>query len=475
MEWLNGILKSINGVLWGYLLIYLLLGTGLYFTVRTRFVQVRLFWRSIKEIVGGFSGGEDGGISPFQAFATGLASRVGTGNIVGVAIALSLGGPGAIFWMWMTALLGMSSSLIECSLAQLYKVKHGGDHSFRGGPAYYIQMGLRQRWVGVLFALALLLCFGLVFNAVQANSITAVMEENYNAPDWLVGLILVGLSAPVIFGGLRSVAVLAGVLVPIMAVSYLAMAGYSVLSHITELPGVLWLIVKCAFGLEQAAGGFTGFAVSQALSMGIKRGLFSNEAGMGSAPNAAATATATHPISQALLQMLGTFIDTVIVCTATAAMILLSGVYTPEAGAIGARLTLAALESEIGTWGGHFLAVALFFFGFSSVIGNYAYAEGNVEFIKKTPKVMLVFRILVLGMVFFGAVGEVPVIWNLADFSQALMAIINLVAILLLGGVAFQLLKDYECQLKDGKTTPKFTRDRLPKVRGELGEGVWED
>ncbi|WP_269539405.1 alanine/glycine:cation symporter family protein [Cerasicoccus fimbriatus] len=472
MQWLNEAIKGINGILWGYLLIYLLLGVGFYFTVRSRFVQVRLFVQSFREMFGGVKG-VDGGISPFQAFATGLASRVGTGNIAGVAVAISLGGPGAIFWMWMTALVGMASSVVECSLAQLYKVKHGDDdNTFRGGPAYYIQQGIGSRPMGIAFALALVLCFGLVFNAVQTNSIRVVLQEAYGFPAWTVGLGVTLLAAPAIFGGVRSVAVIAGVLVPVMAVVYLAMAGYSVIRHIADVPGVFMLIVKSAFGLQEAAGGLTGFAVSQAMTMGIKRGLFSNEAGMGSAPNAAATATANHPVGQALLQMLGAFIDTIVVCSATAFMILLSGAYDPAVSTVGPELTQLALTDEIGAFGKHFLAVAIFFFGYSSILGNYAYAEGNVEFIHRSPRAIFVFKLIVLGMVYFGAVGKAPLVWNMADMSQGIMAIINLVAILLLGGVAMKLLRDYESQL-GGKGMPEFKRSNLPELEDKLHKDVW--
>ncbi|MGE9297403.1 MAG: alanine/glycine:cation symporter family protein [Puniceicoccales bacterium] len=470
MLWLNEAITSINGILWGYVLIYLLLGAGIYFTVRSRFVQVRLLWQSFREMRSGMVSGE-GSITPFQAFATGLASRVGTGNIAGVAIAISLGGPGAVFWMWMTGLVGMASSLVECSLAQLFKVPHG-DNTFRGGPAYYIERGLGSRGMGIAFALALILCFGFVFNAVQTNSIAAVISVTYSVPDWVIGMALVAMAGPVIWGGVRCVAVLAGVLVPIMAVAYLLLAGYVVIANIGELPGVIVMILKSAFGLQEAAGGLTGFAVAQAMSMGIKRGLFSNEAGMGSAPNAAATASASHPIGQGLLQMLGAFVDTLIVCTATAIMILTSEAYGPDAAGIGARLTQSALEEQVGVFGKHFLAIAMFFFGFSSIIGNYAYAEGNVDFIRRSPKIILIFRILVLGMVYFGAVGSVPMIWNMADMSQGIMAIINLVAILLMGGVSMKLLKDYESQLGE-KEPPQFTRDRMPELESKIAPDVW--
>lgn len=470
MQGLNEVIISINGVLGDMILVYLLLCVGFYFTARSRLVQVRLFTQSFREMLGGVKGSDDG-ISPFQAFATGLASRVGTGNIAGVAVAISMGGPGAIFWMWITALIGMSSSLVECSLAQLYKVKHG-DNTFRGGPAYYMQRGLGNRKMGIAFALALVLCFGFVFNMVQTNSISVVLGHSYDVPGWVVGLVVMLIAAPAIFGGVRSIAVLAGLLVPLMAVVYLGMAGYSVIRHITEVPGVFMLILKSAFGLQEAVGGVAGFAVSQAMTMGIQRGLFSNEAGMGSAPNAAATATASHPVGQALLQMLGAFIDTIIVCSATAFMILLSGAYDPDATTVGPELTQLALENEVGIFGKHFLAVAIFFFGFSSVLGNYAYAEGNVEFIKRSPKIILGFRLVVLAMVFLGAIFEAPLVWNLANMSQALMAIINLVAIILLGGVAMILLKDYERQL-GGKGLPEFKQTNTPELADRVEDDVW--
>jgi len=469
MAELNQAILFCNGWI-GYVLIALLLGTGLFFCVRTGLVQLRLFKRSIQEMVSGIGQRKPGEISPFQAFATGLASRVGAGNIVGVAVALGMGGPGAIFWMWITALVGMASSLIECSLAQLYKERQE-DGTFRGGPAYYIQLGLGQRWLGIVFALALVLCFGLVFNAVQTNSIAGVITPTYGVPHWVIGLVLVALTAPVIFGGMRSVGVVAEVLVPLMAGAYLLFAGYAVVANIGQLPDVLLRIFQGAFGYDQAVGGFTGAVFASAITKGINRGLFSNEAGMGSAPNAAAAAAAPHPVTQALMQMLGVFIDTIIVCSATAFMILTSGEMA-TADVQGAALTQAALEHHTGFIGRHFLAVAMFFFCYSSILGNYAYAEGNVHFINRHPVLIILFRLLVLGMVYFGAVGTVPLIWNLADFSQAFMAILNLVAIMLLSGIALRLLRDYEDQVREGKPAV-FTRDRIKDIPGKLSGDVW--
>jgi len=470
MEFLHSLVGFGNDIIWGYLLIYLLIGTGLYFTVRMGALQLRLFGRGWTEMIGGRGHRAPGDISPFQAFATGLASRVGTGNIAGVAIAIAVGGPGAVFWMWMTAILGMASAFAESTLAQLFKTNHH-DNSFRGGPAYYIQKGLGQRWLGMVFAFCLVLAFGLVFNAVQANSIVAATQGAWGWDKYLVGVALVLLTAPIIFGGVRSVARVAELIVPAMALLYIALTVYIVAVNLTELPGVLMMIIESAFGLNQAAGGLAGYAVSQAMMLGIKRGLFSNEAGMGSAPNAAATATTKHPATQGIMQMFGVFVDTVVICSCTAAIILLSGVH--ESGLNGVQLTQKAIESQVGSWGGQFLAVAMFLFAFTSIIGNYAYAEGNVEFIKNRPGVILAFRLLVLGMVFFGAVGSLPLVWDMADLSMGLMALINLLAIVLLSKYVFVVQKDYEQQLKAGIKEPVFDVKRYPEIAAKIHQDVW--
>ncbi|MCW3481542.1 sodium:alanine symporter family protein [Neisseriaceae bacterium JH1-16] len=470
MEFLHSFVGFGNDIIWGYLLIYLLIGTGLYFTVRMGALQLRLFGRGWTEMVGGRGHRAPGDISPFQAFATGLASRVGTGNIAGVAIAIAVGGPGAVFWMWMTAILGMASAFAESTLAQLFKTNHH-DNSFRGGPAYYIQKGLGQRWLGMVFAFCLVLAFGLVFNAVQANSIVAATQGAWGWDKYLVGAGLVLLTAPIIFGGVRSVARVAELIVPAMALLYIALTLYIVLVHLTELPGVLMMIIESAFGLNQTAGGLAGYSVSQAMMLGIKRGLFSNEAGMGSAPNAAATATTKHPATQGIMQMFGVFVDTVVICSCTAAIILLSGVH--ESGLNGVQLTQKAIESQVGSWGGQFLAVAMFLFAFTSIIGNYAYAEGNVEFIKNRPGVILAFRLLVLGMVFFGAVGSLPLVWDMADLSMGLMALINLVAIVLLSKYVFVVQKDYEQQLKAGIKEPVLDVKQYPELAAKIHQDVW--
>jgi alanine or glycine:cation symporter, AGCS family len=435
---LDSVINSANTLLWSYVLIGLLVVTGLYFTVRTGFAQVRLLPQSVRQLL--CSGSTGDGISGWQAFATGLANRVGTGNIAGVAVAITMGGPGAVFWMWMTALVGMASSLIESTLGQIFKVRHT-DGTFRGGPAYYIHLGLGSRALGSVFAISLLLALGCGFNAVQSQSIAESLETAFGWSRAWVGVGLVALTAPIIFGGLRRVAHVSAWMVPLMAGGYLMLAGWVVIVHFAELPGVLLLIVKSAFGLEPAIGGVAGYGLSQILISGVRRGLFSNEAGMGSAPNASATATTSHPVNQGLLQMLGVGVDTLVICSATAFIILLSGSYSPGAPVQGATLTQTAVISEVGSWGGGFLAVAIFFFAFSSIVGNYAFSEGNVQFITRHPLALLGFRLMVLAMVMIGTVASLPTLLNLADLGMGIMAVINLVAIVLLGRHAFGALR----------------------------------
>jgi len=425
-------------------------------------------------------------ITPFQAFVTGLASRVGVGNVAGVAIAIAIGGPGAVFWMWFTAFLGMSSAFVESSLAQLFKVRDNKNQQFRGGPAYYITQGLKQKWLGIVFAIALITTYGFVFNAVQANAITGATshawgwdQANLILPlgglnleiSW-VGLFLVLMTAVIIFGGIKRIAKVAESFVPFMAVLYLAVALYIAVINYDLLPYIFQLIFSKAFEFEAAAGGFFGAMVSMAMMMGIKRGLFSNEAGMGSAPNAAAASDVKHPVNQGLVQMLGVFVDTFVVCSCTAIIILVSGLYE-NAGFEGVTLTQMALESQIGAWGDDFLALILFLFAYSSIIGNYAYAEGNVQFINNNSRVMLIFRLFVLVMVYFGSIASVPLIWNMADLFMGVMASINLIAILLLMPFLLMLLKDYTGQLKRGVKEPEFKLDNHPKFKDKVKSDIW--
>ena len=465
--WVN----KINDPLWQFL-VYLLLGTGLFFTFTTGFVQVRLLGRSIKEMLGGRKESNDPhGITPFQAFATGLASRVGVGNIAGVAIAVATGGPGAVFWMWMTALIGMSSAFAESSLAQLFKVRDHKNGHFRGGPAYYITQGLKQKWLAILFSISLIFCFGLVYNAVQSNSIVAAAESAWGWNKQAVGVALVIFTAPIIFGGIKRVSKVAEAIVPIMAVLYLLMALYVMVTHISEVPRVLGLIFENAFKFESAAGGVLGGLISQSMMIGIKRGLYSNEAGQGSAPNAAAAADVKHPVSQGMIQMLGVFIDTMVVCSCTAFILLLSDV-SASTDLSGVQLTQAAIVSHVGAWGADFLAITLFLFAFTTIIGNYAYAESNIQFINNHWLILAIFRMAVLGMVYFGAIAKVPVVWDMADLTMGTMALINLIAILALSPLVFLLLKDYQAKLRMGKE-PVFKLSEHPSLKRKIKSDIW--
>ncbi|MFJ2995248.1 alanine/glycine:cation symporter family protein [Pandoraea sp. NPDC087047] len=468
--WLKPIVDAIGSVLSGYPLVVALLGAGLYFTVRFGGIRVRTLWHSLCLLR---TSGSTTGISPFQAFATGLASRVGTGNIAGVAVALTIGGPGAIFWMWMTALLGMASAFVESTLAQIFKIPRH-DNTFRGGPAYYIQLGLGSRKFGIVFALALLFTFGFALNSVQSHSIAEALEASFGWERQWIGVALVLMTAPIIYGGVRRVAWFAQWVVPVMAVIYLGLATYVCLVHIDQIPGMIAMIWRHAFGLEPATGGIAGYAVTQAVLMGVKRGLFSNEAGMGSAPNAAAVATTKHPVQQGLMQMLGVFFDTIVVCSATAFMILLSGQLMPGAAPEGAVLTQRALAVHFGDWAIIFTGVTVFFLAYSSVLGNYAYAEVNMDYMTQRPWMLNIFRALVLLAVMLGSVASLPLVWSFADVGTALMAFINLVAIGLLMNYALIAWRDYQAQRKAGIAEPIFTRDVLPqKMRERLPKDVW--
>lgn len=471
---MDAVINFINDLLWGSLLVYMLLGVGAYFTVKLGFMPFRHF-KHMFTVLKYSRTSNASGMSSFQALCTSLAARVGTGNLAGVAIALYLGGPGAIFWMWLIALVGMSTAFAESALAQLYKVTDAGG-KYRGGPAYYMEYGLGLRWMGGVFAVLLIVAFGLVFNAVQANAIGLAMEVAFDIPLWISGVLLVVFSGLIIFGGLRTIARFAELVVPVMALAYLCVALLVVAMNITQVPSVLLLIVKSAFGLEQAGSGVAGYAVTQALINGIKRGLFSNEAGMGSAANAAASAAPfpPHPASQGYVQMFGVFVDTLVICTCTAAIILLSGQFEPGSGVTGIELTQRALSHEVGGWGGRFIAIIILFFAFTSIVANYAYAENNLVFLKRNSMMtILLFRLCVLGMVMLGAVGKATTLWSMAYISMGLMAMINLVAILLLSRVVFKLAKDYNGQRKLG-LIPTFDIAKYPELQQQLEEGIWD-
>ena len=471
---MTDLINLMNDLLWGSILVYLLVGVGIYFTLRLGFIQFRHFGHMFS-VLRNSRKADNAGISSFQALCTSLAARVGTGNMAGVAVALTVGGPGAIFWMWMTAMLGMATSFAESTLAQLYKSRDK-DGNYRGGPAYYMEKGLGMRWMGVLFSIFLIIAFGLVFNAVQANSISNAMSNAFGFDPMMVGVGIVLLTAFVIFGGIRKIARTAELIVPFMAIAYLAIALVVVFMNIEKVPAVFSLIIKSAFGFEQAAAGGLGYAIAQAMINGVKRGLFSNEAGMGSAPNAAASATPypPHPASQGYVQMLGVFVDTIVICSATMAIILVSGEYVPHGEITGIELTQRALSSQVGDWGSVFIAMAIFFFAFTSIIANYSYAETNLIFLEhNNKKGLVVFRLIFLSMVMFGALATLPTVWAMADVSMGLMAIVNLIAILLLSGTVIKLAKDYNRQLDAGKV-PTFNANDYPELKTQLEDGIWD-
>ena len=463
METITQWITSINDVLWTYILVIMLLGCAFWFTLKTKFVQFRMLGEMIRLLGDSNKKGEgkEHHISSFQAFAISLASRVGTGNLAGVATAITIGGPGAVFWMWVIALLGSSSAFIESTLAQLYKVK--GQSSYVGGPAYYMKKGLKQPWMGILFSVLSIFTFAFAFNTVQSNTICAAFEQAFQADHTWVGIILTVLTLGIIFGGIQRIAKVSSIIVPVMALGYVLLALVIVALNITHLPDVIKLIVSSAFGWEQALGGGIGMALMQ----GIKRGLFSNEAGLGSAPNVAATADVSHPVKQGLIQTLGVFSDTLIICTCTAFIILFSGV--PLGGeANGVQLTQMALDNEIGSGGSTFVAIAILFFAFSSIIGNYYYGEANLRYITHNKGVMIAFRVLTGAMVMFGALASLDLVWSLADVCMGLMTICNLIAIVLLGKYAFRLLEDYREQKRQGIKEPVFKKEKMKDIQQDI-------
>ena len=454
-----GIIEWLSNFLYTYILIFMLIALGIFFTYKTNFVQ----FRYIKEMFrllgdGAANGKEDGHVSSFQAFCISTASRVGTGNLAGIAIAISVGGPGAIFWMWLIALIGAGSSFVESTLAQIYKEKDDKG-AFRGGPAYYIEKGLNKKWLGVLFSILITVSFGLIFNSVQSNTISIAMNEAFGFDRLIVGIILMILTVAIIIGGVQRVAKVSGIIVPVMAVLYILVSLFVILKNIGEVPRIILLIFENAFGIKEAVGGSLGGVIL----IGIKRGLFSNEAGMGSAPNAAATANVSHPVKQGLIQTLAVFNDTIIICSCTAFIILLSDVDLSE-GLTGIQLTQNALSSQIGSIGSTFIAICILLFAFSSIVGNYYYGESNIEFLTDKKIYIGIYRAGVGAMVLFGSVASLDVVWNMADVFMAVMAIINLIAITALGKFAYRALEDYRKQKKNGIKDPIFKAEYIPEL-----------
>ena len=470
MELLNSIVGQINNILWSYVLIALLILSGLLYTIRTGFAQGRLLGDMVALITGKLSSLRDGEkkvagqVTGFQAFCIAVASHVGTGNLAGVAIAVAVGGPGALFWMWVIALLGGATSLIENTLAQTYKVKEG--NGFRGGPSYYMEKALGQKTLGYIFSVIVIVTFAFVFNTVQANTIAQAFETTFNMSSAVAGIILAALTALIIFGGLNRIANVVSFMVPIMAIGYVIVALYVLIVNAVHIPGLFMSIIEAAFGIKQAVGGAIGVAMLQ----GIKRGLYSNEAGMGSAPNAAATSNVSHPVKQGLLQAFGVFVDTILICSATGFIVLLYPEYN-TIGEKGIKLTQLALSHSVGAWGAGFITLCIFLFAFSSLVGNYYYGEANLEFLTKSKTSMLVFRVLTVACVYLGSVASLGLVWDIADVSMGIMALMNIVVIAILSPKAVAIINDYIKQRKEGKN-PVFRAKDIP---GLENTECWDD
>jgi len=459
-------LDLLNDLIWSKLLIVMLIGLGLYFTIASRFVQFRYF-SSMFHIFREAFQRQPGQLSSFQALMLSVAGRVGAGNIAGVSVAIMLGGPGAVFWMWVVALVGMATSYFECSLAQLYK-RRESDGSYRGGPAFYIQHGLGQRWLGIVVSVLLLVTFGFGFNAVQSFTVASSLHDTFGLPTLVSGLVLTVVMGLIIFGGIKRIASMADVLVPVMAFSYIGMALVVIGLNLSEVPAVFSLIVKSAFGLEPAFAGGIGAAIL----MGVKRGLFSNEAGLGSAPNVAAVAEVKHPAAQGIVQSLSVFIDTLLVCTSTALIILLSGVYQPGSEMAGVVLTQTALAAVVGEWGRVFVSIALLLFVFTTLIYNYYLGENALGFFSEKRAPVLVYRVLVVCLVLWGSVQDLGTVFAFADITMGLLAMCNLVALALLFKVGLRLMRDYDSQIKAGVESPVFDPKHFADL--DLDPKAWQ-
>lgn len=453
----NDILTVCNDFLYSKFLIIVLIAVGLYFTARSRFVQIRLLPEACKVVTE--KSHTKGGMSSFQALMIATASRVGTGNIAGVSTAIVLGGPGALLWMWIMCIIGGASAFVESTLAQVYKEKDGS--IFRGGPAYYIQKALGQRWLGIVFAVLLILTFAFGFNGLQAFNISSSFE--YYVPDFsetyvpmIIGLILAIASAFLFFGGAQKISLISSVLVPVMAVIYIFIGVVIFVLNIDVLPSAMSIVFQEAFDFKTIFGGFAG----SCMVLGIKRGLFSNEAGMGSAPNAAASADVSHPAKQGLVQVLSVFIDTLLICSTTAFIVLLTEQYEVGGKLNGIPLVQQSVYTVFGEIGIHLVTVGICLFAFTSLIGNYFYAEANIKFISENKIFMFIFRILAILMVFAGAQADLKLAWNMADVIMGCMATVNIIAIVLLGGIAMKVLKDYQEQKSQG-LNPTFHAEKL--------------
>lgn len=467
-------LSMFNELLWGKVLIVLLILVGVGFTLASRFVQFRFFGRMFKILGSGqaFKKDQHGHLSSFQALVLSVAGRVGGGNIAGVAVAITLGGPGAIFWMWLVGLMGMATSFLECTLAQVYK-RAETDGTYRGGPAHYIMRGIgaHMKPMAVIYSVLLLITFGFGFNALQSYAVATSVGDAFGVPVYYTGIALAMIVGVIIFGGVKRIAQVAEYLVPIMAVGYLVIVLAVVGMNIERVPEMLMLILRSAFGLEPLIGGGIGAAIM----MGVKRGLFSNEAGLGSAPNVAAVAYVPHPANQGIVQSFSVFIDTIIICSGTAFLILLSGLFDPASteGIGGVALTQTAMAMHVGEWGRIFVSVALLLFGFSTILYNYYLGENSLAFLKNdNPNILTTFRVLIIGLVCWGATTDLTTVFSFADLTMGLLALVNLIALLFLFKPGLRILRDFDQQLAQGIEQPVFDVNKFQDM--DIDPKAWE-
>lgn len=458
-------MQTLNDVLWGRVLIVALLAIGLVLSARTRWVQLRYFG-SMFALLGSAFKQQGNHLSSFQALVLSVAGRVGAGNIAGVAVAISLGGPGAVFWMWVTGLIGMATSFFECTIAQVFKTAES-DGTYRGGPAYYIERGIGARWMGMLFSILLLLTFGLGFNALQSFTVASAVADTFGVPAAISGAVLMVLLGVIIFGGVRRIAEVAEVVVPFMAIGYFLLAVVTLVIHAAELPRVLAEILGDAFGLRPALGGGIGAAVL----FGVKRGLFSNEAGLGSAPNVAAVAYVKHPVEQGIIQAFSVFIDTIVLCSCTAFLILVTPLYQPGSGAAGVTLTQQSIGYSLGWWGQAFITVALVLFAFTSIIYNYYLGENALNYFSDSNQTLFTaLRLTTLVLIIWGASQDLATVFGFADLTMGLLALVNLVALVLLMPMGLRVLADYERQRQAGEV-PVFRAEDHQGLR--IDPGSW--
>lgn len=469
MEAFKNLTSALSDIIYTWMLIPLLLGLGIYFTIKIRAGQISNIGHAKNLITA--KPKDENAISPFKAFTISAASHIGTGNVVGVAAAISVGGPGAVFWMWITALIGGASAFVENTLGQIFKEKND-DGSFKGGPAFYINKTIKKPGLANLFSVIICIVYGFMFNAMQSNTIASGFSNSFSTTPWIIGLLVVIISGFVIFGGLQRISDITSLLVPVMAVAYIGLVIFILITNITKVPHMFGLIFKDAFNLEAGLGGLFGTAVLN----GVKRGLFSNEAGMGAVPNASSVADVSHPAKQGLIQALGVYLDTILICSVTAFVIIIGGeeIYL-NPNLKGLDITQAALATEIGPWAQHFLTICVLMFAFSSIIGNYYYGENNILAMGLGKIGLTIYRILVLAFVFFGSVGDFSIVWNTGDIFMGIMAILNLVVLMIIGKCAVATYYDYIRQLKEGKD-PVFNPREIKELSPYLDEiKAWDD